>query len=300
MNMLNLNITAAERVSGRLAPHRRESALAALREHGYVVLAGAVQRSHALVLRRKMLADLPRIVERCDAPFNFNTGNIQQEPPPFSPYLFRDVLLNDYAIELTHALLGAGVKNSYYSGNTAMPFAGSRQPVHVDLGQLWPGLEQATPPYAYVVNVPIVDMTPENGSTELWPGSHLDTTMHVQMGDLKVPEAALEARRQVAPPLQPTVPAGSILIRDIRLWHAGMPNLTPRPRPMIAMIHGIAWWNTDQTIDFPRGTEEFFQHPLLETSARFVAGAIDYIHHSEAYEFETPQRSRYRVLNGSS
>src|SRR3712207_6891852 len=59
-------------------------------------------------------------------------------------------------------LFRSGLKNAYYSGNTALP-GGERQPVHPDVGQLWPGLEQATPPFGFVVNVPVVDMTEENG-----------------------------------------------------------------------------------------------------------------------------------------
>ena len=233
-----------------------------------------------------MLADLPALLTRRDAPFNFNTGNIQQEPPPFPPYLSRDILLNEQAIAVTKALLGPGLKNGYYSGNTTIPGSGSRQPVHPDTAQLWPHLEQATPPFAIVVNVPMVDMTPENGSTEVWPGTHLDTTLSIDQGDIKVPIEAVEARRKIRPPLQLTVPAGSIILRDIRLWHAGMPNHTAQPRPMIAMIHTIAWWGGGETLTFPKGTEEFFQHPDLHTQARFVDEPIDYLHHSQAYDFK--------------
>ena len=48
-------------------------------------------------------------------------GNVQQDPPPFPPYLFRDVLLNDMVIAVTTAVLGTPVKNTMYGGNTAMP-----------------------------------------------------------------------------------------------------------------------------------------------------------------------------------
>src|SRR5438552_18643300 len=101
-----------------------------------------------------MIADLPQILGRADAPFNFNRGNVQHDPPPFPPYLFRDVLLNDRVIAVTKAILGAGLTNSLYSGNTAMP-GGKEQPVHVDLGQPWPDLEHPTPPYGPAANVPV-------------------------------------------------------------------------------------------------------------------------------------------------
>lgn len=260
------------------------AALRALRQDGVVVLEDVIDLAHLEMLRERMLADLPAILARTDAPYNFNAGNVQQDPPPFPPYLFRDVLLNEHVIAVTLALLGEGVKNSYYSGNTALP-GGRQQPVHVDVGQLWPGLEHATPAFGVVVNVPVVDMTPENGSTELWPGTHLDTIVSVAEGDLKVPEEVVERRRARVPPVQPAVRCGSVLIRDIRLWHRGMPNHTDAPRPMIAMIHWIHWWSDAEPVPFPKGTESFFEHPHLRTNARFVEGPIDYLQHNEAYDF---------------
>ena len=277
-------ITPTPAGASPLAPDQLQAAVRALREDGLVVLNDVIDRSHLAMLRERMLDDLQAILDRDDAPYNFNTGNVQQDPPPFPPYLFRDVLLNDAVVAVTRAMLGPGLKNSFYSGNTALP-GGQKQPVHPDVGQLWPNLEVATPPFAFVVNVPLVDMTPANGSTELWPGTHRDTTMCAQDGDIKVPETALARRQEIRPPVQPSVRCGSALVRDIRLWHRGMPNRTETPRPMIAMIHWISWWGGAEPVPFPKGTEEFFHHPELKTNARFVDGPIDYLRHNQAYDF---------------
>lgn len=282
--MTTIDITAEEQSSGRMTPEHLASACAALRGDGFVVLNDVVDPAHLGALRERMLEDVARILEREDAPFNFNGGNVQQQPPPFPPYLFRDVLLNDMVIAVTKAMLGAGVKNSYYSGNTALP-GGEMQPVHPDVGQLWPNLETATPPFGFVINVPVVDMSPHNGSTQLWPGTHRDTTVSVDQGDLKVPAAALAKYRDSSPPVQPSICCGSVLIRDIRLWHRGMPNHSDTPRPMIAMIHWIRWWSNDEPVPFPKGTEEFFQHPDLHTNAVFV-DTLDHIQHGQSYDFE--------------
>jgi len=282
--MVALDIMPAEVASGRMDPAHLKAALAGLRTDGFVVLNDVIHRAHLEVLRDRMLEDVGQILARKDAPYNFNTGNVQQDPPPFPPYLFRDVLLNEMVIAVTRALLGPGVKNSYYSGNTCLP-GSQQQPVHPDVGQLWPDLETASPPFGVVVNVPVVDMDPANGSTQLWPGTHRDTTVCVQQGDIKVPEAALAKRRETAPPLQPAVRCGSVLIRDIRLWHRGMPNHTDTPRPMIAMIHWIRWWSNDEPILFPKGTERFFAHDTLKTNARFVDAPIPYLQHNQAYDF---------------
>jgi hypothetical protein len=127
-------------------------------------------------------------------------------------------------------------------------------------------------------------MSPENGSTELWPGTHTDTAVSVR-GDIKVPAEAVERWRAAAPPFQPTVRRGGVLIRDIRLWHAGMPNRTDRPRPMIAMIHNAGWLKLGKPMRFPVGTEAFFEGSDLTTHARFVEDPIDYIHAPHAYEY---------------
>ena len=282
-----MNLSAEERQEGRLSPQTTAQARQAILEDGYVVLENVVDLAHIAILRDRMLEDLPAILARSDAPFNFTRSNVQQDPPPFHPYLFKDVLLNDFVIDVSESVLGRGVQNAFYSGNTALPNTDQRQPVHADLGHLWPNMTVATPPYALVVNVPVVDMSIENGSTEIWPGTHLDTSVAWQDGDIKVSTETLERRRAVRPPLQPNVKAGSVLIRDIRMWHAGTPNHTPEPRPMIAMIHWPTWWHTDGEMTFPIETKEFFEHPRLRTSAKFIDKKLDYQSRHGAYDLQS-------------
>lgn len=278
-----IHVSDDERCRGALSPEHLAAAVQAIEDEGFVALENAVALAHLDVLHERMLADIELLIRRPDAPFNWNVGNVQQDPPPFAPYLFADVLLNELVIDVTRALLGPGVKNFFYSGNTALP-SDQRQPVHADTGHLWPRLAVAHPPVQLVINIPTVDVSPENASTELWPGTHKDTTVTIDK-DIKVPLDVLEARRALVPPIQPTLPRGSVLIRDIRLWHAGMPNRTPHPRPMIAMIHVPSWFDTGTPLRFPKDTEAFFKHPRLRTNARFVDEPIDHISAPGAYEF---------------
>lgn len=282
--MTTVEITPDEVANRTMMPEHVQTAVDAIRRDGLVVLKDVVDPAHLDILQERMLEDLTDLRERKDAPYNWNTGNVQQDPPPFPPYLFPDVLLNDMVVAVTEAVLGKGVKNFFYSGNTAVT-SDQRQPVHADTGQLWPDLEVAHPAVQLVVNVPLVDVSPENGSTEIWPGTHLDTTVSMAT-DIKVPLDVLERRRAEVPPFQPVMTQGSILIRDIRLWHAGMPNRTAAPRPMIAMIHAPQWLNTGNPLRFPKGTEDFFKHSRLRTCARFVDGPIDHINAPQAYEYD--------------
>jgi len=281
--MLTLEVTSAERAAGALTEARLQAAMTALREDGCLALEGVVKPAHLATIGERMQADLPAILAREDAPYNFNRGNVQQMPPPFPPYLFADVVANDLIVSITEAVLGPGVQNGFYSGNTALP-GEFRQPVHVDSGQLWPGLTVAPPAYGMVVNLPVVDMSPENGAVELWPGTHRDTALSLAAESIVVPEAAQRRYRESAAPLQPTLACGGALIRDLRLWHRGMPNWTATARPMLAMIHYVRWWRAGR-LTFPRGTEAIFAHPRLRTAADFVEGPVEYLGHGRAYDY---------------
>lgn len=48
-----------------------------------------------------------------------------------------------------------------------------------------------------------------------------------------------ESRRQNRPPIQPIVEKGDILIRDLRTWHAGMPNESEMDRIMVAVGYQV-------------------------------------------------------------
>ncbi len=284
--MIAIDVSEDDRAVGRLTGGQLRAAVDALRSDGFVVLNDVVDPAHLNILHERMIADLDALKARPDAPYNWNAGNLQQDPPPFPPYLFGDVLLNPFVISVTSAMLGLRIKNVMYGGNTALP-SDQRQPVHADVGHLWPldVLEAPHPAAQLVVNVLTVDVSPENGATEIWPGTHRELGVGVG-DDIKISPAALEARRAICPPIQPTFRRGSMLIRDVRLWHAGMPNRTTAPRPMIAMIHTSQWLETGTPLVFPTGTEAFFDHPTLTTAARFTDDPIDYVGAPQGFEYE--------------
>jgi ectoine hydroxylase-related dioxygenase (phytanoyl-CoA dioxygenase family) len=144
------------------------------------------------------------------------------------------------ATQITSAVLGPRPKLTFCSGNSAMrPTADSppqRQPVHSDADFVHPDH-----PFALVVNVPLIDMKPENGSTEIWLQTHnifgigAQEGAHGDRASGRIRPSMLEERARTSPPLQPCIPKGSIVVRDLRLWHAGMPNMTSDVRVMLAM-----------------------------------------------------------------
>jgi ectoine hydroxylase-related dioxygenase (phytanoyl-CoA dioxygenase family) len=135
-----------------------------------------------------------------------------------------------------------------------------RQPVHSDADFAHP-----SHPFALVVNVPLVATGPENGSTELWLGTHRPFGIESQEGahgeraSGRIREELLAERRDVSPPVQPVIKKGSIIVRDLRLWHAGMPNNTADTRVMLAMIHFAPWYRNPMRLQLAEDVR-----PVLE------------------------------------
>lgn len=61
---------------------------------------------------------------------------------------------------------------------------------------------------------------------------------------------------------------GSLIIRDLRLWHAGMPNATDEIRIMLAMIHFAPWYRQRMIMKLPRSLR-----PILEGADRLGVAA---------------------------
>lgn len=123
------------------------------------------------------------------------------------------------------------------SGNTALPPTSSSppqaQPTHTDAD-----FEHPNSPFALVVNVPLVAMTPENGSTEVWLGTHAGAELsglavqegrHGERASGRIKKELLERRRGERPPAQPVVPKGAVVVRDLRLCECGLLPSWPTP-----------------------------------------------------------------------
>jgi len=239
---------------------------------GYVVLEDIVSHAHLDVLRERMDEDSRKLIaaDKWGGAGRVK-GHLQQGPPPFAPYVFCDIVANPFAIQVTRELLGDGVYNSFYNGNTNCPGSG-KQPLHRDGGHLWPGLEVAHPAASVVVNISPMDVSEENGSVELWPGTHLVTSV-----EGRIDEQAEEARRKIVPPVRGNAKKGSVLIRDIRLWHRGVPNPSDRPRHMIALIHNSRWLQRGKPLKFNNGCEAAFIGSDFDHNVEFTDAPIDYL-----------------------
>ncbi|KAI9689429.1 MAG: hypothetical protein M1822_010080 [Bathelium mastoideum] len=222
---------------------------------------------HAVLdaLNQRMVADA-RVLQSAgeNSPYNYNKGNIQQDPPLVEEYFSSHVFLNPLARQVVSSILGPRTRLSFISGNTALPptrdAPPQSQPVHSDAD-----FDHPTCPFAIVVNIPLVDMTVENGSTEVWLGTHASAGISQQEGahgeraSGRIKQSLLDERRATRPPTQPLIKKGSVVLRDLRLWHAGKPNFSTDVRVMLAMIHFAQWYRNPMRVAVDEGLK-----PILE------------------------------------
>ncbi|KAI0013780.1 hypothetical protein F4779DRAFT_613055 [Xylariaceae sp. FL0662B] len=259
--------STAEIKNSRLDDRNLEIAVRSLHLDGLVVVEDVVPHQHLDHLNAKMVKDARTLQARGeDGPFNYNLGNLQQDAPPWAKYFHPLVFTNPIATQITSSVLGPRPKWTFCSANAAMPpFPGSppaRQPVHADADFAHPAH-----PFALVINVPLVDMTPQNGSTEVWLGTHRGTGLDAQerahgeraSGRIKADRMAEWKATHGRGPCQPVIKKGSIVIRDLRLWHAGMPNTTDEVRVMLAMIHFASWYRNPMRLELAEDVK-----PVLE------------------------------------
>jgi ectoine hydroxylase-related dioxygenase (phytanoyl-CoA dioxygenase family) len=270
---MRISVTPEELKAGKISPARVSQAVEAIRVDGYVVLEDVVSHAHLDILRERMDEDSRKLIdaEKWGGAGQIK-GHLQQGPPPFAPYIFADIVANPFVVQVTRELLGEGLYNSFYNGNTNSPGSGT-QPLHRDSGHLWPAQKVAHPTASVVVNISPMDVTEENGAVELWPGTHLELTPATG----RVDEETEAVRRRVTPPIRGCAKKGSALIRDIRLWHRGVPNPSDQPRHMIAMIHNIRWLQRGKPLKFGKGCEAAFAGSDLDPNAEFTGEPIDYL-----------------------
>lgn len=284
---------STEKREGRLHQRNMQASLEALHHDGMVMLEDVIPIPILDQLNERMCKDTRTLIARGkDGPFNYNLGNLQQSPPLQKEFLSPEIFFHPLATNITSALLGGKPTMSFISSNAAVK-AEEGQPVHCDAD-----FDHPTIPFAAVVNIGLIDMEPINGSTELWLGTHKDTSVEDQQGahgeraSGRIREELLEKRRKFRPPIQPYVKKGSLLIRDLRLWHAGMPNRTEEIRIMLAMIHFAPWYRQRMILNLPRSLEDLFEQQNkfgLKIPTSFQSDQIDHLNAGFGNSFDFNQ-----------
>ncbi len=230
-----MRVSRAEVQAGQLKPRTLALALRELSDAGFVVLEKVLDRALVDAARTAFRSHFDQHCQKPEVRQHIDLGKkYVGMHVPFAPP-FSDVSLcaNPLAAQVMRAAMGDDLVCSFYHSNTTLPGSSEFQTIHIDMPSLlFPGFPVALPPWLMVVNIPLIDFTPENGGTEVWPGTHLNSD-----------ERALAERHSAIPSVRVTARAGDLVIRDLRLWHRGAPNLTTDIRTMLAIVYNRPWFH---------------------------------------------------------
>ena len=229
-----MKLSIEEHKAGVLKKSTKSIATQLIYDQGYVVLEKAISRDALKQVRgainKALTLKYGSITQNL-----FDRQNHGGLSPSLSmPFIDPMIIENPFIFQILGSILGERFFGCLpYGCNTSLP-GSMEQNVRRDCGHLFPGIKVPLPPILIVVNIALDDFKIENGATEIWPGSHflVDGEKDESL-TLKIPsERSLE---QISKQL--IMPAGSILIRDMRTWHRGMPNRTEQSRTMLSIVY---------------------------------------------------------------
>ncbi|KND89238.1 Kanamycin B dioxygenase [Tolypocladium ophioglossoides CBS 100239] len=280
--------SAAELANQSLGPRNLEKAVRHVHQDGLVVINDVAPHAELDHLNAKMVEDARTLQRRGgDGPFNYNLKNLQLQAPPVAEYFYPSTFTNRIATQITSAVLGPRPRWAFCSANAATPpcpgSSPQRQPVHADADFPFP-----SHPFALVVNVPLIAMDEQNGSTEVWLGTHAadisaQEGAHGERASGRIKKHLLGGSENGYHPVQPTIKKGAITIRDLRLWHAGMPNMSDQVRIMLAMIHFAPWYRSRMRLELGEDIEPVLRR-LDEEGDLGLNVPVDWVKREEALE----------------
>jgi ectoine hydroxylase-related dioxygenase (phytanoyl-CoA dioxygenase family) len=244
----------AERASGRFNDANIKLFLSGMHRDGVVILMDVIDPAHLDTINDFMIEDTKKELSKENVYRNFGAENLQQGPPLApSNFFFDDVYLNKLLFHAVTLYLGPNATWNMISGNNALPNGVKRQPVHSDAMCNHPPA-----PFYVVANVYTCDASAANGSTEIWLGTHpFNTEAQTPPGpngETHIRDEYIEERKKLLPGINPIVKKGSVLLRDMRLWHAGVSNDSNEMRYMIALGFSASWWHGTAKFRVPSGT----------------------------------------------
>jgi ectoine hydroxylase-related dioxygenase (phytanoyl-CoA dioxygenase family) len=242
--LIKMKISSEEMASGKLLPETVELAANLIQVNGYVLLEKALPEPLVETLFTTYIEMLePYLKEHHDEVFNpkngFNDGtnHIRLYLPFIKPFIDELIIAHPFVLQVVDRLLGEDCVMHYFATNTSLPGGQKSQPVHADTTSMFGERCSFNLPISnLVVNFPLVDVNEDNGPMEIWPGG-----THLLADHWYGPKAYSKTKMaEHMHSVKVFMPAGSIIIRDDRMWHRGTPNRSDQPRPNIAMIYAPA------------------------------------------------------------
>lgn len=255
-----MRVSAEELASGKLLPETIELAVQLIKVNGYVLFEEVLPRAQVDELYDKIGRLLDGFMDKnhfdVNEGFHDGTNHIGLHLPFEQPFCNENIIAHPFVTDVIDQILGSDCLLTYFASNTSMPGGTKAQHVHADMGARFGDRCTVNLPITHlVVNYPLVDVTEQNGPMEVWPGG---THLHPDNWySSKVLDKSRLAEHMLS--FKATMPAGSIMIRDDRMWHRGTPNQSDHPRPNIALIYTAAENGPQQgSIQIPQETYNGF------------------------------------------
>ena len=251
---MKMTLTAEEIKNGKLEPEKLAIAIEQVKANGYIVFDKSIRRRTDRRAARGLRPDVRRIHRTPRLQYRHNRA--QMHLPFQAPFNDPSIIEHPIAMAVIDGLLGEYNKISYFASDTPMP-GSDYQAVHCDINPLFPDMSVALPPFSLVLNIPLVDTTDENGPLEVWPGGthlHGDRANQDTLGGIVNPHMHIVRAAEYMHSEKVYMSAGSIVIRDIRMWHRGTPNRSDYRRTNIALIDNRDWFGSGYSIQIPRET----------------------------------------------
>ena len=224
-----MQLTQEEITTGHLSATNLDPAVECVRNNGYVLFERFLPPDLVTDMREAFARLLESHIRETDP--NRGANRYQMHLPFEPPFSDERVIANPFILPIIESLVGEDCICHYLASDTALP-GSEYQAVHPDIYQLFPEQRSVLPPYSIVINVPLVDAREDNGPLEIWPGG----THHYVADPAHVPALAASMQSQ-----RVLMPAGSVLIRDSRMWHRGTPNRSNAARPNFTLIYSRFW-----------------------------------------------------------
>lgn len=189
-----------------------------LDEDGYLVLAGFMDGALLARLRGRVGQLFAGEGEAAGVEFKQEPGCRRLANLVDKGEVFREVIAVPRLLEYVWHVLGPDIKLSSLNVRSVNPHGAGAQPLHADMGAV------ADERGFWVCNTVwmLDDYTPENGALRAVPGSH-------RWG--RLPQQALEDPFADHPgQVLVTGRAGTVVVVNAHLWHAGTANRTAAPR----------------------------------------------------------------------
>jgi ectoine hydroxylase-related dioxygenase (phytanoyl-CoA dioxygenase family) len=256
-----MRISPEELAVGKLSFETVELAANLIQVNGYVIFEKVLPDEMVKKLFNRYIEILePYLEEHHEEVYNpkngFNDGtnHIRLYLPFELPFIDESIIAHPFVLQIIDQLLGEDSVLHYFATNTSLPGGQKSQPVHADTSSMFGSRGLVNLPISnLIVNFPLVDTTEDNGPMEFWPGG-----THLLPDYWYGPKAYNKGKMaEHMQSIKGLMPAGSIMIRDDRMWHRGTPNRSDKPRPNIAMIYAPAdRAPMNATIQIPQETYE--------------------------------------------